>query len=84
LTIIGAESSRLTGLVNSILDLSKMEAGMMKYTFEQGSIVPLIAKAMTEIAPYAESKNIRLEKQINPDIARTGWMGNEFSMCCGT
>jgi two-component system sensor histidine kinase GlrK len=69
LSIIGAESKRLTVMVNSILDLSKMEAGMMKYAFEQGSIVPLIAKAMTEIAPYAESKKIRLERQINPDIA---------------
>jgi signal transduction histidine kinase len=56
-------------MVNSILDLSKMEAGMMKYTFEQESIVPLIAKAMTEIAPYAESKKIRLERQIHPDNA---------------
>jgi two-component system sensor histidine kinase GlrK len=69
LAIIGAESSRLTVMVNSILDLSKMEAGMMKYTFEQESIVPLIARAMTEIAPYAESKKIRLERQINRDIA---------------
>jgi two-component system sensor histidine kinase GlrK len=69
LTIIGTESNRLTAMVNSILDLSKMEAGMMKYTFEQESIVPLIVKAMTEIAPYAESKKIRLERQINPDLA---------------
>ena len=69
LAIIGAESNRLTGLVNSILDLSKMEAGMMKYTYEQGNIAPLIGRAMTEIAPYAESKKIRLEKRIHSDIA---------------
>jgi two-component system sensor histidine kinase GlrK len=69
LAIIGAESNRLTGLVNSILDLSKMEAGMMKYTYEQGNIAPLMDKAMTEIAPYAESKKIRLEKRIHSDIA---------------
>ena len=69
LTIIGTESNRLTTLVNSILDLSKMEAGMMKYTFEQGSIIPLIVGAMTGITPYAESKKIRLEKQVDRDIA---------------
>jgi len=69
LTIIGTESNRLTGLVNSILDLSKLEAGMMKFTYEQGSIVPLISEAMTEITPYAESKKIRLERQTNQDIA---------------
>ncbi len=35
LTIIAAESNRLTSLVNSILDLSKMEAGMMEYTLRK-------------------------------------------------
>lgn len=68
LTIIGTESNRLTGLVNSILDLSKMEAGMMEYKYEQQSIAPLITEVITEIAPYGESKKICLERQINPDI----------------
>jgi two-component system sensor histidine kinase GlrK len=67
LTIIATESKRLTSLVNSILDLSKMEAGMMMYTFEQGAIGPLIAKVVREIAPYAEAKGIHIVKQINTD-----------------
>ncbi len=67
LTIIATESKRLTGLVNSILDLSKMEAGMMMYTFEQTAIGPLIEQAVREIAPYAESKRIHIVKQINTD-----------------
>ncbi len=69
LTIIASESGRLTGLVNSILDLSKMEAGMMMYNFEVGSMAPLLERALEEITPYAEAKKIHLEKQIAPDLA---------------
>lgn len=65
LTIIATESQRLTGLVNSILDLSKMESGMMMYTFEERRIAPLIDQAVREIAPYAEAKRIHMEKQVN-------------------
>ncbi len=68
LTIITAESNRLTSLVNSILELSKMEAGMMMYTFSQANITFLIDQALTEIAPYTEAKKIRVQKQMNRDI----------------
>jgi two-component system sensor histidine kinase GlrK len=67
LTIIATESKRLTSLVNSILDLSKMEAGMMMYTFEKGVMGPLIEQVVGEIVPYAEAKRIHLVKQINTD-----------------
>jgi len=69
LTIIAAESKRLTGLVNSILELSKMEAGMVTFNFAKGRIEPLIEQAMTEILPYAEAKKIHLEKKMHPDIS---------------
>ncbi|MCE5264774.1 MAG: HAMP domain-containing protein [Deltaproteobacteria bacterium] len=68
LAIISAESSRLAHLVNSILDLSKMESGMMPYNFEKRSIAPLIEQAVNEIVPYAEAKRIRVEREIGPDI----------------
>jgi two-component system, NtrC family, sensor histidine kinase GlrK len=69
LNIIETESKRLTGLVNSILDLSKMESGMMMYTFQTGKIAPLIDQAIKEIGPYAEAKGIHLEKQLNADLS---------------
>ncbi len=65
LTILSEESKRLIDLVNSLLDLSKMEAGMMTYSFEQGSIVPLIGRATTEITPLIEAKKIALQKKID-------------------
>ena len=68
LTIITAESNRLARLVNSILNLSKMEAGMMKYEFVKERIEPLIEQAVKEILPYAEAKRIHLEKRIGGDL----------------
>ena len=65
LTIISEESHRLIGLVNSLLDLSKMEAGMMTYTFEQASLPPLIDKAIMEIGPLVEAKKITVEAKMN-------------------
>jgi two-component system sensor histidine kinase GlrK len=64
LTIISEESLRLIGLVNSLLDLSKMEAGMMTYHLEEGSLVPLIDKAIMEIGPLVEAKRITVEAKI--------------------
>lgn len=68
LSIITAESNRLIGLVNSILDLSKMEAGMVPYTFDRSNLASLIEQATAEIIPYAEAKKITLEKRISKDM----------------
>ncbi|HZD39818.1 MAG TPA: HAMP domain-containing sensor histidine kinase [Terriglobales bacterium] len=68
LRILVAESNRLIGLVNSLLDLSKMEAGMMHYSFKKSSIVPLIRKAADEVTPLLESKKIRLSIDIGETL----------------
>ena len=64
LGILAQESNRLINLVNSLLDLSKMEAGMMTYDFTKGSIDALIKRAVAEIAPLLEAKQIRLESAL--------------------
>jgi two-component system sensor histidine kinase GlrK len=63
LDILAEESQRLIKLVNSLLDLSKMEAGMMTYDFELGAVDPLIKRAIAEIAPLVEVKQIKLESR---------------------
>jgi two-component system sensor histidine kinase GlrK len=55
------ESNRLIGLVNSLLDLSKMEAGMMSFNLKSQNISPLIHQAVEEIGPLIEAKKINLE-----------------------
>ena len=61
LAIFEKESNRLIGLVNSLLDLSKMEAGMMSFNFKPQTIDPLIHQAIEEIGPLVEAKKINLE-----------------------
>ncbi|MCZ6907897.1 MAG: HAMP domain-containing sensor histidine kinase [Deltaproteobacteria bacterium] len=68
LTILAEESNRLINLVNTLLDLSKMEAGMLAYNFEQANLAPLIEKVMIEIGPLAEAKKISLETKISKDL----------------
>ncbi len=61
LNIIAGESRRLIELVNSSLDLSKMEVGMMIFNFTKDAITPLINKAAGEIEPLAMAKKIHLQ-----------------------
>ncbi|KPK01620.1 MAG: hypothetical protein AMK71_04930 [Nitrospira bacterium SG8_35_4] len=65
LTIISEESNRLINLVNSLLDLSKMEAGMMAYNFVPTDIARLINKVSREIEPLAENRNIKIHTALN-------------------
>lgn len=58
LTIISEESLRLIKLVSALLDLAKMEAGMMSYNFTRTDITALIGRAVREIEPLAETKHI--------------------------
>lgn len=60
LTIIAEESNRLIDLVNSLLDLSKMEAGMMVLNFETWDIRPLINRAVSGMEPLAMAKNVSI------------------------
>jgi two-component system, NtrC family, sensor histidine kinase GlrK len=62
LTIISEESNRLIGLVNSLLDLSKLEAGMVAFHFAERELLPLIDRSLHEMMPLAEAKNIMIEK----------------------
>ncbi len=68
LNILAEESNRLIGLVSSLLDLSKMEAGMTAYSFEATRLVPLIKKVVEEIGPIAEARKIGVETELDPGL----------------
>ena len=68
LTIITEESNRVIDLVNSLLDISKMEAGMAIFNFTDSDIRPLINRAVTEIEPLAVAKNISLKVDITQEL----------------
>lgn len=98
LKIISAESNRLIDLVNSSLDLSKMEAGMMSFAFVATDMVSLIHKVAREIEPLALAKKIQVQLEhpnglplIKIDVERIlqvlrNFMGNavKFSFEGGT
>lgn len=65
LKIIAQESNRLIDQVNVLLDLSKMEAGMMKYQFTPTDLAVLAKKSLEALAPLAEAKSISLDNKID-------------------
>jgi two-component system sensor histidine kinase GlrK len=68
LTSLERVTKRLIGLVNSLLDLSKMEAGMTAYHLESRSMVPLFEQVLTEMEPLFLAKRIALFKQIPGEL----------------
>ncbi|MDD5723562.1 MAG: ATP-binding protein [Syntrophales bacterium] len=68
LRIVTEESNRLIELVNSLLDFSKMKAGMMSFNFTDSDIRPLMDKAVGEIEPLAAAKNVSLRVDISQEL----------------
>lgn len=68
LTIMKEETDRLIGQVNSLLDLSKMEAGMMTYQFSYAHLNDLVSRAIIEIEPLAEKKNIKIQTEMGDGL----------------
>jgi two-component system sensor histidine kinase GlrK len=68
LKIISEESNRLINLVNSLLDLSKMEAGMMVFNFTRTDVASLIGQVAREIEPLAETRKIRIETSVGDEL----------------
>ncbi len=68
LTVIAEESNRLIDLVNSLLDLSRMEAGVITLNVETSDIKPLIQRAVSGIAPLAMAKSVGVELNLSQDL----------------
>jgi two-component system sensor histidine kinase GlrK len=64
LILLRDENNRMIGLVDTILDLSKMEAGMMTYHIEQRNIAPLIDQVVREMGPLMEAKKIAFASKV--------------------
>ena len=61
LKVLEKETLLLVAQVNSLLDLSKMEAGMMRFQLERKNIGPLIDQTVEEMGPLVEAKKLSLE-----------------------
>ena len=58
--IIKRNASRLYGLVNQLLDISKLEAGKMKLEATEQNIIPLLKGYILSFSSLAERKKIKL------------------------
>jgi signal transduction histidine kinase/ligand-binding sensor domain-containing protein/DNA-binding response OmpR family regulator len=58
--IIKRNASRLYGLVNQLLDLSKLESGKMKLEASEQDIIPLLKGYVLSFSSLAERKKIKL------------------------
>ena len=58
----------LLGLINDILDLSKVEAGQMELRLQLVPVEPVVAQVINIVEPLAGQKNIKIES----DVASAG------------
>jgi two-component system cell cycle sensor histidine kinase PleC len=59
----------LLDVISDILDMSKIEAGRMRFEVEDVTLDPLLADAMRLVAPRAAEKRLNLVSEIEPAIA---------------
>jgi signal transduction histidine kinase len=65
---IHTSGKHLLGLINDILDLSKVEAGRMELDLASFDVVPALANAMTLVRERAQRHNIDLHMDVDPGL----------------
>ncbi|MBI5295206.1 MAG: GAF domain-containing protein [Chloroflexi bacterium] len=68
LTAIYNSGQHLLGLINDILDLSKVEAGKMELAFEEVNMNDIISSVMSTVAGLVKDKPIRLVKNLENNL----------------
>jgi PAS domain S-box-containing protein len=65
---IATSGNRLLPLINSLLDLAKLESGKMNYVFQNLDLLAEIRSVINEMLPLAEKKGLKIQI-IPPEIS---------------
>ncbi len=64
MTVVADQAEQLTGLINSLLDLSKIESGVLKLQLEPLDTDELIEGCLTQFADLADEKGVDISVQV--------------------
>jgi len=67
------QCDRLLGIINTMLDISKAEAGIVKIAIEKLNVVEVVQDAVELFLPMAEDKNITVNVRMPDDI----WLASD-------
>ncbi|HLF84711.1 MAG TPA: HAMP domain-containing sensor histidine kinase [Blastocatellia bacterium] len=67
-TAVERELTRLEHHVNRLLEAQQIQAGHRRYTFAPASLPEIAARAIADLKPQAEAKQIRVEFETGPGL----------------
>ncbi len=67
---ISRSGKHLLGLINDILDLSKVEAGKLELDYKDFELPPKLSMIQNLLSPIADRKNIKIEIDIDSELKR--------------
>jgi signal transduction histidine kinase len=65
---VQASGRHLLGLINDVLDLSKIEAGRATLSLQEYSMREVVQAVFTAMQPLAAAKNLALKVTVSPDL----------------
>ncbi|MDJ0705342.1 MAG: response regulator [Leptolyngbyaceae cyanobacterium MO_188.B28] len=66
--IIVSEGERLTSLINDVLDVAKIEAGMIEWRMQPFSMVEVMEKAISATSVLAQNSQLEMIEDFDPDL----------------
>ncbi|MBN1811472.1 MAG: GAF domain-containing protein [Anaerolineae bacterium] len=70
LQIVYQDSQHLLGLINDLLDISHIEAGLMELEFQEVDLAQLIQSVMATVSALVRDKEVELYQEIDPALPK--------------
>jgi signal transduction histidine kinase/HAMP domain-containing protein len=70
LQIVYQDGQHLLGLINDLLDISHIEAGLMELEFQEVDLAQLIHSVMATASALVRDKDVELHQEIVPDMPK--------------